>query len=536
MFRRPVWRALSALVFLAAGASAYAAAPHVLVTISKETTYLTEPLRPDGYPDYLAALNQRCSQGVTPENNAMVPFWKALGPGEIRQQDRKQYFQMLGIQLLPEKGGYFVTSESHIVANEDVESTTSTKDQGKFLGEQLRTATKRPWSKREFPVWAEWLATNEEPLALVVEASKRPRRFDPLIGGPRTPLIAVLQPASRAYRRVAEALVARAMLRLGEGRVDAAWEDLLACYRLARLAAQGPTNIDHIIADGIEESASGGACELLQHPGLTAAKIAEMRKALDRLPPLRPLANVMGAEERFTYLDYILIAARSAPATPATITRSLAFMRETGMKASEIAPMELILESSGDATIEWDTVLRMGNAHYDTWVAILQKSPSFERATAAKTADQNEAAMLKATDEKGASGEPSRHEVRRARSRQVGRAFLVAFAAELATQLNVDDRATMRFELTRLALALAAYRADRGSYPATLADLTPKYLFSVPKDIFNGSQLHYSPKSDSYLLYSVGINGKDDAGRSYDDRKNDEDWDDLTVRMSAASH
>ena len=54
--------------------------PSVLVTISKETTYITEPLRPDGYPDYLAALNGELSKGVTPENNSAVLFWKALGP------------------------------------------------------------------------------------------------------------------------------------------------------------------------------------------------------------------------------------------------------------------------------------------------------------------------------------------------------------------------------------------------------------------------------------------------------------------------
>ena len=52
----------------------------VLVTISKETTYITEPLRPDGYPDYIAVLNQRGSKGVTPENNAVVPVFRAMGP------------------------------------------------------------------------------------------------------------------------------------------------------------------------------------------------------------------------------------------------------------------------------------------------------------------------------------------------------------------------------------------------------------------------------------------------------------------------
>src|SRR5262245_55897881 len=49
-------------------------------TISKETTYVTGPLDKDGYIDYVAALNERLRQGVTPENNANVLIWKALGP------------------------------------------------------------------------------------------------------------------------------------------------------------------------------------------------------------------------------------------------------------------------------------------------------------------------------------------------------------------------------------------------------------------------------------------------------------------------
>src|SRR5262245_13901337 len=49
-------------------------------TVGKETTHVTEPLRKDGTIDYAAALNQRLSRGVTPENNTNVLFWKALGP------------------------------------------------------------------------------------------------------------------------------------------------------------------------------------------------------------------------------------------------------------------------------------------------------------------------------------------------------------------------------------------------------------------------------------------------------------------------
>src|SRR5262249_23075355 len=39
-------------------------------TVSAETTYVTGPLDELGYVDYAAALNERLSRGVTPENNA----------------------------------------------------------------------------------------------------------------------------------------------------------------------------------------------------------------------------------------------------------------------------------------------------------------------------------------------------------------------------------------------------------------------------------------------------------------------------------
>lgn len=67
------------------------------ITISKATTYITEPLRADGYPDYMAALNRKASEGVTPENNAAVPLVQAFGPAWIDSKDREQFFKLLGI-------------------------------------------------------------------------------------------------------------------------------------------------------------------------------------------------------------------------------------------------------------------------------------------------------------------------------------------------------------------------------------------------------------------------------------------------------
>ena len=275
-------------------------------TVSKETTYITEPLRKDGSVDYVAALNQRFSQGVTPENNAAVLFWKAVGPKEIQPEYRDKYFQMLGVPPLPEKGDYFVNLDDYVAHQK---SGTKPRDAKPDVGtradtwDRLGLATKRPWSRQEFPELAEWLAANEKPLALAVEAAKRPRRYDPLCCGQKTPLIAVPCPADWHYRDVARALGARAMLRLDEGKLNEAWEDLLACHRFARLVGQGPTVIDAVTAISPEETACAGEEALLQHAHLTATQAAKMRADLDRLPPMPKIADKIDVAERFTYLD-----------------------------------------------------------------------------------------------------------------------------------------------------------------------------------------------------------------------------------------
>jgi hypothetical protein len=67
--------------------------PGIEFTIAKETTYITEPLRPDGYPDYIAALNLRAGDSVTPGNNAAVLIWQAMGPKEISKPLRAEFFE-----------------------------------------------------------------------------------------------------------------------------------------------------------------------------------------------------------------------------------------------------------------------------------------------------------------------------------------------------------------------------------------------------------------------------------------------------------
>jgi hypothetical protein len=66
---------------------------------------------------------------------------------------------------------------------------------------------------------------------------------------------------------------------------------------------------------------------------------------------------------------------------------------------------------------------------------------------------------------------------------------------------------------TRTACAIERYRLAHGTLPPDLNALCPEFLSAVPLDPMSGQPLHYRPgQDDSYVLYSVGWNQKDDGG------------------------
>ena len=79
-------------------------APPPRITVSHETTRILRPLRGDGYVDYVAALNQMASQGVTPKNNAAVLFVQALGLDDFKPADRTRIDKLLQIEPSPQGG------------------------------------------------------------------------------------------------------------------------------------------------------------------------------------------------------------------------------------------------------------------------------------------------------------------------------------------------------------------------------------------------------------------------------------------------
>jgi hypothetical protein len=75
------------------------------------------------------------------------------------------------------------------------------------------------------------------------------------------------------------------------------------------------------------------------------------------------------------------------------------------------------------------------------------------------------------------------------------------------------DRATAQVALSRVALALIDYKRQFGAYPPSLQAIQPRLGREVLEDPFTGKPFVYRRQGKGFLLYSLGMNLKDDKGQ-----------------------
>jgi hypothetical protein len=92
------------------------------------------------------------------------------------------------------------------------------------------------------------------------------------------------------------------------------------------------------------------------------------------------------------------------------------------------------------------------------------------------------------------------------RRRVLSRSFMTAL--DLAVVNACRNAAQLRN--AQVVLAIERYRLANNKLPDQLSDLAPTFLASVPVDPFDGKPLRYKKLPDSYTVYSVGENRKDD--------------------------
>jgi hypothetical protein len=481
------------------------------IAISKETTCLTEPLRPDGYVDYLKAMNERLGRGVTPENNAAIDLIQALGPSCILETLRKDTLARLGLPGLPDKGNYFVGLHDFLEKHhprKDLKGNRVGEGWEKIIDPQEVFAASHPWSEEEYPLLAAWIDANERPLELFTAGSRKSRYYIPLVDEKGKNLqCCALGSAIMESREALRLLRYRAMRELRDNHVEEAWNDILIGYRWARLYGQGPLMIDRLVATALEGIADSTVNNLVFSQKLTVKQAAGFLQDLDRLPHWPPAKEIYDFGERIYMLDaFQEMAIHGYDPQPIVLPDGeIMDIFEKANKAMK--------RLANDPRLDWNEALRYFNGRQkrfvDAWDCpdfVKQRELMNQLQKELSTFEKNDIETV--LDEKYSDAATpttlARHLIEVGASRD-----------QLAAMYQAETRRKVGLDLSRLALALAGYRDDHHAYPRSLTELCPRYLPTLPADPFSGNGLIYKPEEEGYLLYSVGPNGIDDGGRNF---------------------
>lgn len=496
----------------AQGTAAAVKPPQAKVTISKDTTRIMEPLTADGYPDYLEALNRKYSRGVTPENNAVVALWRIMGPNGVSEKIRTEYFARLGIPVPPVKGNYYLSTHEYL---EKRRGDKVAQEETNQLYDQFDQAQQRPWTKKEFPLLAEWLAANEHVFVPLAEMSRRAKWYSPQISTQeRQRLLTANMEYMSLARDMARLLAVRAMLQLGEGKVDQAMENVVDLVRFGNLVMQGPGLVDALVGIAICSVANEPMAALAQHGKVTAKQASRFRQQVQAVAVTTRFANRLDESERYLGLE----AACDIASNGASALRLLAALDPTD-KLNE--RQEAIAKHWNQLPIDGDSLLANTNQWYDRVVAVANSATLAQQKERKNKLDSALKALTRAGDEfqvKIAAMTPNEFPGRAEATQKVGEMMVAIILPATSACLDANARHETSTTLNDLVLALAGYLADHGEYPERLEQLVPAYMAKLPGDAFSGAKFCYQRTKDGFKLYSVGANEKDEGGRWMNDQ------------------
>ncbi len=495
----------------------------VNITISKETTYITGPLNPDGTVNYVEYLNKKYSEGVIKENNAFVGLFKAIGPELVPQNIRDKVYKRLNMKPLPADGEYFTPLVEYTRKNNIDEIKTK---------KQFDKAQQAPWRPDDYPLVAAWLKANKKPLTKIAQSVRLENYYSPLVCYHEPPCaLELIIPSMGKYRVLSRIFIARAMMNIGTSDPDGAGKDLITVHCLSRRIGHEPFLVSRMVSIANDQIATQAETILLNKHYLSASQAKELLnelRGLKRLPDIREPIRI----ERFYGLDCVMMLSRG-DMTLAELDSMITSLQNYDEEQRN--KYKTPLRPSHE--LDWDVILRRMNHWYDRSIEAAYSKTHAKRCELYRQLEDDLIEIRMKSKPPGPdilsnwdnfkSSLTSLIRDRRNRSQIVSDtlASMLIPCYPHATTFWFKQR--VELNLVKVALALEAYRGRNMKYPEKLSDLTKGYLTEIPKDLFTNKPLHYRRTEDGYMLYSVGPNMKDDGGVENED----EGKDDIVIRV-----
>ncbi len=449
--------------------------------ISKETTYITGPLKSNGTEvDYFAAWEQESypANMATDENGyrlivqhlgppfeaepahfALVCTKLGLDAREIHPdmtlQDPFEFLQayvasgdfdealiekLLGKDASDERvrvdEDNWMDEPDELVSEDDIYGAEEYGDEGYGYEPDpisvLNERRSQPWTTEDLPMMEAWLAENGPAIDMIAEAVRKPTFHTPLVRDDENDLLDTL-PFSEAqrFRSFARALICRAYYHTGAGNIDLAIEDIISCKHLGRHMGHDGQVISLLIGIALEGMADsvGIAGSLDDRP--SKEQLEQLVEELNDLPPRVALRKPL-LFFRYHALDVV---------------------QATAHGKSSIDDMDLTVELPSFLRYDWSIFSGRVNEHFDTYITTGSLPVSSPARMAILTAGS--------------------------RSRMVADEFASSWLSDWQFMLETERRAICVERIHRIVLAMLLYECDRGVLsPAYTADADGNPLHS----------------------------------------------------------
>jgi hypothetical protein len=358
-------------------------------------------------------------------------------------------------------------------------------------GMDLRTflSDKPPGSRQKLrPNIEALLARNRAALELIKRGAMRPRcRFPTDWSAPDALIFSFI-----GAREAARLLAADALIGAENGDTEPAIESIRAGLRLSRHIASEPDLIPFLTAATIEAMTLRTLSDVVQQADLTPSQCRILYDELGRLDWERHFHHAL-ASEGCSVLWYFDTVQRSPREGWDLVTNGLG---ETPGGASARPLIGLYLSPLGRP-------LRLNEEIQ--YCDRLADALNFVR----KPFPQGPAACREAVT----------------RGENLPGYWLISQAVVDPSQAAVPCyRAIAYRNAMQVALALKAYRAERGSYPDSLAALSQRLGWKMPPDPYSGKPFVYHRKGAGFVLYSFGEDLDDDGGQPFAHLGLNGDW------------
>lgn len=350
------------------------------------------------------------------------------------------------------------------------------------------------------PEVAAWVEANRAAMDQAVAATQLDYRGMPARSDDGM-VMGVLLPNLANMRQVAKAMVTDGKrLELLESQPQAAVDRYMQVLEVGAQQSRGPTLIENLVGNAVQRIGSEAMLDSFANAGdaLDFERVAQQLE--ERYKPLRPVAETMQFE-RVMVLDVVQRAfvydeASGQYQVNPQGAEMLAMVQ--GMTSGESnAPFGVVGSMVALNAVGFENTLAQANQHYDQMTVASQVPYHEGKQLFADLERQVEDPLFRAKNPLLATLLPS-----------------LSRASALSTQAEATRRAT------NVVARLKAYRQRNGTYPASLEDVG---VGANAIDPFTGLPFAYSTDGADFSLYSVGMDGVDNAGAEWDRGQNSGD-------------